>query len=419
MLAGGLALGGAIIGANVNRTQSLGSNFARSRILSITREPLLVAMLESHASRISPLIPEIESALNRSLSIEALPADQLYANYTIDLLQQTGRYDAVSMNDAWIPYFGRRGYLTAVPELERQESQPSYPVPIHASARGVDGTELVAYPWTCDYTCAAAEHRLGLQDWSRNWTDFFPAAASVPDAHIGVALRAPSSAAETFRSILLSYGDDLVEADTHQPRLDSYAARRALETTVRLAKLGDPQTTMTRSLTQLPGLALDGGAEVLPVVWAADTKRLWASGAWTFNLVPVGRMAHASTAATFWMWGVPAGAPSVEKARAFVQIMTSMDIQSKLWESGGLLPATRPAINGEWEPGARAMKQLTLAALDRSRFRPQLRAFRSLMDIAGQMVADVVSGNDDAESRRLRANEQMRTVLIQEGELKS
>jgi hypothetical protein len=65
------------------------------------------------------------------------------------------------------------------------------------------------------------------------------------------------------------------------------------------------------------------------------------------------------------------------------------------------------------------MKQLTLAALDRSRYRPQLRAFRSLMDIAGQMVTDVVSGSDDAESRRLRANEQMRTVLIQEGELKS
>jgi len=416
-LASGLALGGAIIGANVNRTQSLRSNLARTRILSISREPLFVAMLESHASRIAPLVSEIESALNRRLAIEALPADQLYANYTIDLLQQTGRYDAVSMNDAWIPYFGRRGYLTAVPELERPETRPTYPNSIHDSARGVDGTELVAYPWTFDFTCAAAARSMGFGDWSRNWTDFFPAAASVPRVRVGVALRATASAAETFRAVLMSYGDDLVTQPTNQPRLDGYAARRALETTIRLAILGDPQTSIGRSLAQLPALARDGQVDVVPAMWASDVFDLWSTGAWDFDLVPTGRIGQAATTATFWMWGVPAGAPSVDKARSFVQLMTSADIQQKLWSSGGLLPATRSAINRAWEPGGEDMKRLTLAALDRSRFRPQLRSFRSLMDIAGQMVVDTVSGND-AEALRLHANEQMRTVLIQEGELK-
>ena len=60
-------------------------------------------MLDRHAQRLQPLVPEIERSLNRRLQIDALPAEQLYGNYTIDLLQQTGRYDIVSINDHWIP----------------------------------------------------------------------------------------------------------------------------------------------------------------------------------------------------------------------------------------------------------------------------------------------------------------------------
>lgn len=416
VLTGGLAFGGAVIGASTNGRQSLRSNLGRSRILSISREPLLVAMLDRHATQIAGLVPEIESHLDRRLSIEALSADQLYANFTIDLLQQTGRYDAVSMNDAWIPYFGRRGYLTEVPALEQRDSQPIYPEQIRVSARGIDGTELVAYPWTFDFSCAAITGNLGLEHWSVNWTRFFPATASVPDIRYGVALRAPLSAAETFRAILLSFGDDLVSPRTNQPRLDSYAATRALATTVRLAKLGDIQISVNRTLGQLPGQALDRQVDVLPVVWAADCRGLWDAGAWEFDRVPVGRIGHAFTGATSWMWGVPAGAPSVDKARQFVQLMTGPEMQARLWNSSGLLPATRPAINGTWEPGGETLRRLVLTALDHSQFRPQLRAFRSLMEIAGQMVVDTLAG-DDGEERRLLANDQMRAVLVQEGEL--
>ena len=417
VLAGGMALAGAVIGANANRTQSLRSNLGRSRILSISREPLRVAMLESHAGRIAPLVPEVESALDRRLSVEALSADQLYANYTIDLLQQTGRYDAVSMNDAWIPYFGRRGYLTEVPALDAPETRPTYPEQIRLFARGVDGTEFVAYPWTFDYACTAVASRLGLKSWSENWVDFFPATGSFPELRYGVALRAPVAAAETYLAILLSYGDDLVAPATNQPRLDGYAAKRALETTIRLAKLGDVQLSVNRTLDQLSSLAMNGQIDVVPAMWATDTRDLWESGGWDLALIPAGRVGRASTSATSWMWGVPAGAPSIDKARMFVQIMTSTAMQQKLWAACGLAPATRPAINATWDPGSDLMKRLGLAAIDRSRFRPQLRSFRSLMGIAGQMVVDVLSGND-SETRRLLANEQMRTVLTQEGELR-
>jgi len=416
-VAGGLGLAGAIIGSNAQRAKRLRSDLVRSRLLAAPREPLYVAMLDEHAARIAPLVPEIESELGRRLSIESLGAEQLYANFTIDLLQQTGRYDAVSMNDAWIPYFGRRGYLTAVQDVERPETGPTYPPVIRESARGVDGTELVAYPWTFDFTCSAVSEALGLRGWSDEWTTTFPALTRA-GARFGMALQQPSAASETYRAILMSYGGELVLPRTHEPGLDTYAATRALETTVRLAKLTDVQSALSRPLDQVVSLALNGQIDAAPVLWASDSSPLWTAGTWDIELVPAGRVGHAATTGTFWMWGVPAGAPSVAKSRQFVQLMTSPEIQSKLWNSTGLLPATRTAINRAWDPGGDAMKRVTLAALDRCRFRPQLRSFRTLMEIAGQMVLDTLNTNDGAEEHVRLANEQMREALIQEGELK-
>jgi hypothetical protein len=417
LLAGGIGIAGAIVGANSRRTERLRAGLVRSRLLATPRDPLHVAMLDDHAVRIAPLVPEIESALGRRLSIEALDAERLYANFTIDLLQQTGRYDAVSMNDAWIPYFGRRGYLTAVPAFDQPNLRPTYPSQIQRYARGVDGTELVAYPWTFDFTSFAVRRALGLKGWNESWSDAFPVLQGVAGERWGVALEQSSSAAETFRAILLSFGSDLVGLRTHEPMLDGYAALRALETTVRLSKLAGEQVAMGRALDQVPGLAVNDQIDVAPVLWASDSQALWASGGWDLELLPAGREGQAETTGTFWMWGVPAGAPSVDKARSFVQLMTSVEMQSRLWSETGLLPAHRAAINGGWDPGGEVRKALTLRALDRARYRPQLRSFRTLMEIAGKMVVDTITANDGVQQHVELANEQMREALVQEGEL--
>ena len=241
---------------------------------------------------------------------------------------------------------------------------------------------------------------LGLSAWSDTWSDAFPVLAGVPGERWGIALEPSSSAAETYRAILLSFGSDLVGQRTHQPMLDSYAALRALETTVRLAKLAGPQVAMNRTLDQVPRLAGDGSIDVAPVLWASDSAALWVSGGWDLELLPAGRVGHAQTTGTFWMWGVPAGAPSVDSARRFVQLMTSVGVQSRLWSDAGLLPAHRAAINGAWDPGGEALKALTLRALDRTRFRPQLRSFRTLMEIAGKMVSDTIAAGDGVRAAR-------------------
>ena len=412
----GIGVAGSIVGLKAGQSQSFRTGLPRTRIQSVARVPLSIAMLDRHAVKMAPLLPEIESALNRRLTIEALAAEDLYANFTIDLLQQTGRYDVVSLNDAWIPYFGRRGYLTAVPDLE-EAAIPGFPVRIQQSARGVDGTELVAYPWTFDFTCAAVNRKLGWENWSRDWGACFRAIQSDPDVRLAVALQPSASAAETYRAVLLTFGEDLIADDTNLPTLGTYAARRALETTVRLARIGNAAESLTRSLTMLPGLAASDVIDIVPALWASDSASLWLAQDWDIDLLPTGRPGRGATSATFWMWGIPAGAPNVDAARMFVQWVLGQDIQSRLWQTAGLLPATRPAINTPLQPGGDALKRLTLRALDRSRFRPQLRSFRSLMGIAGQLVADSVTNSDEGDRLRIAANEAMRTVLIQEGEL--
>ena len=118
------------------------------------------------------------------------------------------------------------------------------------------------------------------------------------------------------------------------------------------------------------------------------------------------------------MWGVPAGAPSVDVARRFVQYMISNATQVRLWPETGLLPATRSAINSAWDPGGESLRSLTLRAIDHLQFAPKIRSFRTVMDLAEQMTINAISANDSDERRLLVTNEQMRDVLQQEGELR-
>ena len=417
MLAAGLGVAGAITGVKSRQTERRLERENRTRTRTVERDPLLVAILDGHKARLEPLLPDIESAIGRSMAIEALPASELYGNYTIDLLQQTGRYDVVSMIDTWIPYFGRRGYLTAVPELSSDALKPTYPIPILNSCTGVDGTELVAYPWTFDYACSAMNANGASIEWSSTWQDFFRA-ANASQLRIGAAFGSPDSAAESFRAILLSFGTDLINVKTHEPSLAEYAARRALETSQRLARASDLQASLSRNLVELPGLATSGAIDLAPVVWASDTRTLWADASWELRLIPSGRTGYSKTCGSAWMWGVPAGAPSVDVARRFVQYMISNATQVRLWPETGLLPATRSAINSAWDPGGESLRSLTLRAIDHLQFAPKIRSFRTVMELAEQMTIDAISANDSDERRLLVTNEQMRDVLQQEGELR-
>jgi ABC-type glycerol-3-phosphate transport system substrate-binding protein len=416
-VAAGLGIAGAAVGLKARESPTIRGNIARTRSIAQRRDPLLVAMLDRHATRMSTLVPEIEARLDRRLSIESLPATELYANYTIDLLQQTGRYDVVSMSDAWLPYFGRRGYLTAVPDLDDEESSPTFPTQILQAATGIDGTERVAYPWTTDFACLASRAEIASGVTGDNWVDWFRRLDALGSPRVGMALRPPASAAETFRAVLLSYGGDLVESEAHTPALDRYPARRAMESVVRLIGFDDPEMATTRSLQQLPELAAEGPFDLLPVIWASDARPLWESGQWALRLIPDGMMGKAVSSVAFWMWAVPAGAPNVEAARSFVELLTGPDMQGRLWPEAGLLPATRAALNSEWTPGGEAARRLALDAVDHARFQPRIRSFRALMDICGRALVDTIQAGDSNDERRLAANEQMRAVLTQEGEL--
>src|SRR5689334_8404513 len=115
MVLGGAAVAGGAILATGGQGRQSDIRFGSGDFRSFTLEPLQVALLDRHAERLAPLLPELESLLRRRVEVNALTFEELYSNFTIDLLQQTGRYDVVSICDAWIPFFGRSGYFSNVP----------------------------------------------------------------------------------------------------------------------------------------------------------------------------------------------------------------------------------------------------------------------------------------------------------------
>ena len=416
LLASAAAAGGAYLTSQVQDVGQLRSQLGNVRFESFSREPIFVAMLDRHAQRLQPLVPEIERALNRRLQIDALSTEQLYANYTIDLLQQTGRYDLVSLNDHWIPYFGRRGYLSGVDSIADSDSGVVYPPLVVDSATGVDDTPLVAYPWTIDFTCTAVRNDIAEAVAASDWPAMIRSIKGGGQIAPGMGLQLAGAGSEVYRSILLSYGEEILRESDGEPILSHYWQSRAMDVVASLARLAVATAPAESSLEQAVTVAESGLTNLLPVTWASDCRGLVDSGVWSLRSLPSGRQGRRRTFLVTWMWGIPAGAPNSDKAREFVELITNRDVQSRLWSGASLIPATRAALQSDdetWLP----VRSLAFDALDRGRLRPPLRSYRLIMEIVGQAVAEVVT--QDAPPARVleAANRRVRDVLLREGEL--
>jgi ABC-type glycerol-3-phosphate transport system substrate-binding protein len=416
-IAGSAAVGGAYLASQVRDVTTLTSRLGSVRLQTFSREPIFLAMLDRHAQRLQPLIPEIERLLNRRLQIDALPAEQLYANYTIDLLQQTGRYDVVSINDHWTPYFGRRGYLSEVGSLSDASSPVSYPPLIEAAATGIDDTPLVAYPWTIDFTCAAAQSDVVDAGPPESWSEWLESIQGDTRIVSALGLQAPRSAAEVYRTVLLSFGQEILRDDDGEPILDHYWQERSLDVISRLAKLSSGADPTSTSLERAVDLAESGEASLLPVLWASDCRRLVDSGNWRLQPLPDGRDGRRRCFVAVWRWGIPAGAPNSGKAREFVELMTGVSMQGRLWSDSSLIPAIRPAIQSAGQSWL-SVRPLTFDAIDRGYLRPALRSYRAIMDIVGQSVVEAVTTGAPTSLVLAAANRKVRDVLIQEDELR-
>ncbi len=417
ILTAGIAASGAIFGAIASGQLQDGandrSNLGRIRLESASRDPLLMAMLDRHASRLAPMLPELEEIIGRRVSIEALTFDQLYANFTIDLLQQTGRYDVVSMCDAWIPYFGRAGYFSEVQMTEQTGGPRTYPVKVLTAATGIDDTPLVAHPWTIDFTCSAFKSGVVFPDWIA----YARALSDSPDTRLAIPAQAGGNAADAFRAMALSYGQDVIEPIDHEPGLNRYGSQRAMAMLFQFATRADIGASLERTWSQMPALGIAGDVDHLPLILASDLGGLVANPDWSVQLVPQGRVDRQRTSGRIWMLAVPAGAPALDEARIAVQWLTSTRVQERLWSGANLLPATRPAINSAWPSGSDRMQRLILDALDTMQPIPRLRSFQYVMEITGQMVPTALQNPKETEHVLDDANSRAREVLIEEGEL--
>ncbi|MDQ2683678.1 MAG: hypothetical protein M3Y37_09145, partial [Chloroflexota bacterium] len=282
LVAGGLASAGAAILANNQRKDASDARFGGGGILSHSRDPLQIAFLDRHAFRLEPLIPELEIAIGRRIMVEALSFDQLYANFTIDLLQQTGRYDIVSICESWFPYFGRAGYFS---DLEPPEGAGNriFPARFVEAARGIDGTDLLAHPWTFDFVMSA----FGPDNTHKSWTDYLRWIDARPEHRVLVPLQRGDVAADSFRAMSLTYGQDVVDVVTQLPGLNRYGSARALMTLANLAARAGHDRVFGTTWDTVAQRATNREIDDAPLILASDMAGPLSSG-WHGQRLPVG-----------------------------------------------------------------------------------------------------------------------------------
>lgn len=414
-LTAGLATAGAVVGVRLDDEAAERSSLGRSAILSASRKPLQIAMLDQHANRLLSVIPELETVIQRQVTIEALTFDQLYSNFAIDLLHQTGRYDVVSMCDAWMPFFGQEGYFSNVEMGDEVGGDRTYPVRVLEAATGIDGTPLIAHPWTMDFACSA----LKAGELVFDWVTYSRALEDDPGIRVAIPAESGTNAANAFRALALAFGQDVINAETHEPGLNTYGSNRAMAILSRLATRADVTTSLARTWSQMPALGIAGDVDYLPLILASDLGGLVVDPAWSVQLLPEGRVNRRRTSGQVWMLAVPAGAPALEEARVAVRWFTSTEIQQRLWSEASLLPVTRPAINAPWPKGSERMRLLMLDALDALEPIPRLRSFQYVMELIGELIPAVLQDPANMISLMADSDERARAILFEEGELAS
>lgn len=416
-IAGALAVSGAVMASRVQPRASQESRFGGRNIGASSRKPLLVALLDRHADRLQVLLPDLEQHVGRRVVLEGQTFDQLYANFTFDLLQQTGRYDIVSMSDSWIPYFGRPGYFSEVQFSPEEGGPRSYPVRIAGAATGADGTPLVAHPWTFDFVCSAFPAEEADPGSTSNWIAYMRRLREDATLTVSVPLLPERVASQAFRAVALSYGQDIIDAGSNEPGLDRYGSQRAMVVLNMLAAKSGVEDSLQLGWPAFAQLTQTGAINHAPITLASDLGPLLATGRWRNQLLPAGRVNRNRTSGEIWMLAVPAGAPSLDEARAAIRWLTSTAVQQRLWGQAALLPATRPAINDSAGSLPREMQLLMLDALDALQPIPRLRSFQSVMSIIGQNMPAIVRDPANTDQNLSRVNEEARERLIEEGEL--
>lgn len=438
LVQGSAAVGAAVLGCGRIRRVSAEPK-APAAVAAPVRQgggSMTIAILDDDLPKAQPLIDEYQAAHNITVNAHGLPYQTLLEQLTISLAQGSGDYDAVSMDDPWMPLFAGGGFLRNLDELMvRQGLQRDADFVPELLALGdfPTGTGLRGIPWIGNVQVFA--HRSDvLRELNLSvpatWDEVLANARVIADARasaglFGFALRGQPTnpAATSFLPVLRGHGVDVFQSnEVFEPQLETDQAMAAMRVHLELAKLAPPGVENVGH-EELSANMYTGRAAQSGDVWPNQLLQIYDDKlSDVVGLVDVGpEPAQAGVAPASmtgnWLWGIPQGSKNAERGLDFIAWMTAPEQQRRLLLEQNI-PATRTSVLEDPEAIARLpFLPGLLNAARTSVPRPRTQFYIGVEEILGRYVAQAIIGETSGEDALSDANSEIRDLMMREGEL--
>jgi multiple sugar transport system substrate-binding protein len=361
---------------------------------------------------------------NPGVSVELLrlPYAGLYENLVISLRERSGAYDVVMLDDTWAPEFMAAGWLrdleaagmTINPGFVRSALDASrYPYaegPLYAVPH-VGNVLLFAYR-------ADLFETYGLER-PGSWTEVLAAAQTISERAEGVhgvvfrGIRG-NPIVTGFLPLLWAHGAEIIDADG-QVVFDSPESVAAVELFLAL-KAFAPIGVETYDSSEVRDALQRGDVAMAIEIWpswipALDDPAV-SQVVGQVEIMPApGQVAGPSPMLGSWLLGVAADAPNPEAGQAFLEFVTSDEVQRRLALEVGLPPTAEAAYTDpevverfRWYPAQ-------LEALQNARARPRIPQWSQVESILGDYLQFVLIGQMTPERAVTEAHERMEAAL--------
>lgn len=353
------------------------------------------------------------------VEVQPLGYSELRDKLVTEMLQKTGAFDVVMLDDPWLAEFASQGFLENMDELLRQRGvgvDPDF-VPSTVEVSRYEGV-LYALPYVGNVQLFVYRKDLfdkyGLGE-PRTWDDVLRAAKTIFEGEggevYGYVIRGKKGnpVVTNFLPIFWGYGARIVD-DMGDPKVLSEEGIRALNAFIELKNYAPPGTENFNSPEVKA--ALYNGKTAMTIVWPAWVPALDDPGqSMVAGKVVVTTTPGARPMIGAWLLAVPTTSKNKEAALDFILFVLERDMQRRLALEAGV-PPTRSSVYTDGDVVAKfSWYPIQLEALKVAQPRPRLPQWSKIEDILANYIHQALIGELSPEEALRLANEEIASLL--------
>lgn len=416
------------IGLGAGSLVSLESRRERGAAARQESGKLAIAILDEHWEILEPLVEAYGEMHEIDIDTTPLSVADLYGQLSLTLTQRADTYDVVFLDDPWIPQFAT--FLTTL-DIASDAAATFMPIAMQVGQFPSDArpSALPVLGEVQFFGYWPAWLKSHQQSLPATWDETVEVASTIaaeldPDEdRAAFAMRTLTSyqITESFAPILRGYGKTLIDIETSVPQLDTPESLAALETFLTLASFSPEESAAEGEPSNAERFEM-GEISMMSNFWSSDLLAArtltpeQTTGPLASTLQPAQASASHQAMTGIWLAGIPVGSQEPERARDFLDWLTSVEFQAQL--PGLSLPPVRIDVfddGGLIEscPDLPVLKEMLAVATPRPRspFYPQLE------QLLASELAKALSGESSGAEAMKNANIAIREFLVREGVL--